>query len=137
MAGSLSLPSEVFRENFAHLQQGITAPLTLTGKLHAKLLIRTETNSKVSTADVPNATKAAWLLDGVQTTLDESSQPDTVLKTLCDVLDDSGEPALERIAADMRSSLDSKIINRVWLFRATALPLYVAFGSQLLCTTNH
>ena len=113
MAGRPSLPSGVFRDNFALLQQGITAPLPLAGRLFAKQLIGTETNSKVITTDAATIDKSTWLLEGVRTTLAASSQPDTDLKTLCDVLDESGEPALVRIAASMRSSIDGEVINYV------------------------
>ena len=112
MAGRPSLPRKVFRTHYDRLQEAITSPVRLAGKLLAKDLIGTATNSKVIDADaVPYSTKAAWIVENVRLALELSSQPDTVLKTLCDVLDDSGEPTLEGIAASMRSSLDGKILT--------------------------
>ena len=113
MAGSTPLPREVFRSHSDRLKQAITAPVPLAGKLLAKNLMGAAVNSKVINAEAPTATKAVWILDDVRAALEASSQPGTVLKTLCDVLDDSGEPALGSIAASMRSSLDGKILNDI------------------------
>ena len=99
-------PREVFCKYFGELQRTITAPLTVAGDLFSKHLIGKETNSRVIVSDgVPYSTKAAWILQNVQVTLEASEQPDADLRTFCDVLDNSGEPALKRTAAKMRSSL--------------------------------
>ena len=116
MAEHVPLPREVFRLYFDSLQQAITAPVALAGKLFAKNLIGTATNSKVINTEAPTVTKAVWILDDVRAALEASSQPDTVLKTLCDVLKDSGEPALGGVVASMKSSLDRKILNAVFQY---------------------
>ena len=108
MAADPSLPHKVFRQNYGRLQCSITGPVGLAGKLFAKELIGTETNNKVVTTDAATIDKATWLLLDVQATLKVCRQPENLLKTLCDVLDDSGEPALQDIASGMRSSIAGK-----------------------------
>ena len=117
MAGRASQPKEVFNSHYGRLQQAIIASVPLAANLLAKRLIGTATNTKVITTDgVPSDTKAAWILVDVRATLETSNHPDTVLRTFCDVLDDSGEPALGGIAASMRSFLDGEIIRRPIFF---------------------
>ena len=113
MARRASQPKEVFRSHYGRLQQAILAPVRLAASLLAKELIGPATNTKVITTDgVPLDTKAAWILVDVRANLEASSQPGTFLKTFCDVLEDSAEPALVRIAANMRSSLDGEVTRR-------------------------
>ena len=116
MAGRTPLPREVFRTHFGRLQQAINAPLPLAGKLFSEQLIGAETNSKVSNTDAPTINKATWILQDVRATLETSRQPDTVLETFCDVLVDSGEPALEAIAASIRSFLGGKALSDLQYF---------------------
>ena len=116
MAGRTSLPRKVFLTHYDRLQEAIISPVRLAGKLLAKDLIETATNSNVITDAVPCSTKAAWILEDVRVVLETSNQPGTVLKAFCDVLDDSGAPALGGIAASMRSSLDGKVLSDVQYF---------------------
>ena len=111
MAGRAPPPKEVFRSHYARLEQAFIAPLTLAGKLFAEHVIGAATNSKVINVEAANINKAAWILDDVRANLEASNQPDTFLKTFCDVLADSGEHALEGIATSIRTSLDGKILT--------------------------
>ena len=109
MAARTPLPREVLRTHYGGLQKAIVAPLTLAGKLFSERLIGEETNSKVIDTDAPTINKATWILESARAALETSRQPDTVLETFCDVLDDCGEPALVDIAASMRASLAGKV----------------------------
>ena len=104
---------EVFRTNFARLQQSITAPVALAGYLYSKQLIGQGVHNFVITSSVDDNVKAAWLLRNVEVTLNESVQPTYFLKTLCDVLDETREPALQIIAAEMRSSIEGRDVNYI------------------------
>ena len=114
MAERTSPPREVFGLYFESLKKAIAAPSTLAEKLFAKGLIGTETNTTVINKEAPTITKAVWILEDIQATLEKSRQPDTVLKTLCHVLEDAGEPVLEDIATSMRSALEGKFLSNMY-----------------------
>ena len=111
MADRTSQPREVLRSHSERLKQAITAPLTLAGKLRAKGLIATETATTVINTETPPITKAVWMLEDIRATLETSRLPFIVLKVFCDVLEDTGEPALEHIAASMRFALEGKLTS--------------------------
>ena len=72
----------------------------MAGRLFAKQLIREETYIKV--------------INTLEETIDDSASQALCWKTLCDILEYSGQPALEEIAAKMDSPIDSKIFEYVF-----------------------
>ena len=102
MAENLWAPHDVFRKHYAGLQHAIISPLELAGLLYSDGLINEGTKNEVNSSNAPPCAKAACLLDAVERTLGASSQPESVLSRLCNVLERSGEPSLEQIALRMK-----------------------------------
>ena len=111
MAGRTSKAKQVFVTHYDRLQKAIISPRDLAPLLAAKQLIGEGTKSDVaSTPGASSRTKATWILEEVQAGFGGSSQQDAdFLKVFCEVLEEDGTPALVRIAANMRSSLDGEV----------------------------
>ena len=95
-------PAKVFRKHFAKLLVGIQSPDILAAFLYAEELISRETKGKVTSSSGPFVEKSNMLLNAVESTLLVSSDRKSTMLSLCTVLEESGEPALRKIAADMR-----------------------------------
>ena len=95
-------PAKVLRNHFAKLLVGIQSPDTFAAFLYAEELISHETKGKVTTSSRPFVEKSSMLLNAVESTVLVSSDPKSTMLSLCTVLEESGEPALRKIAADMR-----------------------------------
>ena len=103
MAEKRSLSPEVFRNHFGNLLHAVKSAEELAELLCAEGLIRIETKIKAISTDAATENKTKWLLKDVQDTLEASNQPENVLMRVCNVLEESGERALQRIARRMRS----------------------------------
>ena len=98
-------PAKVLRKHFAKLLVGIQSPNTLAAFLYAADLISRDTKRKVTSSSGPFDEKSSMLLDAVESTVLASSDPKSTMLSLCTVLEESGEPVLRKIAADMRGCI--------------------------------
>ena len=103
-------PAKVLRKHFAKLLVGIQSPSTLAAFLYAEDLISHETKGKVTSSPVAFVEKSSMLLNAVESTVLASSDQKSTMLSLCAVLNESGEPALGKIAADMRRCITGKLL---------------------------
>ena len=104
-------PTRVLRKHFAKLLVGIQSPSTLAAFLYAKDLISHETKGKVTSSPVSFVEKSSMLLNAVESTVLASSDQKSTMLSLCAVLEESGEPALGKIAADMRRYITGTLLS--------------------------
>ena len=103
---------EVFRDYYALLARSIISVENLAGLLYSDRLISPTTKDEVnSPSSAPPIKKSTCVLDAVEKTLAVSLQPEHVFQRLCNVLELSGEPALQEIARRMQSSMRGKCTN--------------------------
>ena len=95
-------PAKVFRKHFAKLLVGIQSPDIFAAFLYSEGLISHETKGKVISSSGPFVDKSGILLNAVESTVLVSSDQNSTMLRLCGVLEESGEPPLREIAADMR-----------------------------------
>ena len=98
-------PAKVLRKHFAKVLVGIQSPDTLAAFLYAEELISHETKGKVTSSSGSFVEKSSMLLNAVESTVLASSDPESTMLSLCAVLEESGEPALRKIATDMRGCI--------------------------------
>ena len=103
-------PAKVLRRHFAKLLVGIQSPNTLAAFLYAEDLISYETKGKVTSSSAPFVEKSSMLLNAVESTVLVSSDQNSTMLSLCDVLEESGEPPLKKIAADMSRCIAGKFL---------------------------
>ena len=114
---SSSRSRKVFREYYGILEGSINSAENLAGLLYSDHLISAETRSEInSTSSASPIGKSACVLDAVEKTLVASQQPELVFSRLCNVLELSGEPALQEIARRMQSSVRGKCPNRAYSY---------------------
>ena len=101
-------PAKVLRRHFAKLLVGIQSPNTLAAFLYSEDLINYETKGKVTSTSAPFVEKSSMLLNAVESTVLVSSDQKNTMLRLCAVLEESGEPPLRKIAADMRRYIAGK-----------------------------
>ena len=102
-------PAKVLRRRFAKLLVAIQSPNTLAAFLYAEGLISLETKGKVTSSPMSFVEKSSMLLNAVESTVLVSSDQKSTMLSLCAVLEESGEPPLRNIAADMRRCITGKI----------------------------
>ena len=98
-------PAKVFREHFAKLLVGIQSPILLAGIFFAKDLIRREARGRVTLSSATFVEKSSILLSAMEETLIASRDQKSTMLRLCAALEESGELALQKIAADMRTHI--------------------------------
>ena len=103
--------AKVLRKHFAKLLVGIQSPNTLAAFLYAKDLISHETKGKVTSSPVSFVEKSSMLLNAVENTVLASRDQKSTMLSLCAVLEESGERALGKIAADMRRCITRKLLS--------------------------
>ena len=105
-------PAKVLRKHYAKLLVGIQSPSTLAAFLYAEDLISHETKEKVtSSLFLSFVERSSMFLNAVESTVLASSDQKSTMLSLCAVLEESGEPALGKIAADMRRCITGTLLN--------------------------
>ena len=104
-------PAKVLRKHFAKLLVSIESPNILATFLYAEDLISHETKGKVTSSSAVFVEKSSMLLNAVESTVLASRDQKSTMLSLCAVLEESGEPALRKIAADMRICITGKLLS--------------------------
>ena len=98
-------PARVLCEHFAKLLVSIQSPDLLAAFLYVKNLISHETRGKVTSSSGSFVGKSNILLSAMEETLLASRDQKSMMLNLCAVLEESDEPSLRKIAADMRTCI--------------------------------
>ena len=98
-------PAKVLRKYIAKLVVSIQSPGLLANILYSGELISREMKGGVTSSSRPFVEKSIALLDAVESTLLASGDQKSTMLSLCAALEESGEPALRKIAADMRTCI--------------------------------
>ena len=101
-------PAKVFQKHFAKLVASIQSPGMLACFLYAKHLISYKTKQMVTSLIEPVGERSEVLLSALRDTLLVPSDQKSTMLGLCTALEKSGEPALGKIAADMRICITGK-----------------------------
>ena len=98
-------PAMLFRKHYAKLVVGIQSPNQLATILCSEGLISHYTKRTVRSSSMRFVDKSSALLDAVEETLLASRDQKVTMLSLCAALEESGEPSLRKIAADMRACI--------------------------------
>ena len=93
-------PARVLHKLIPQLAAAIQSPIRLADYLYSKGLIGDNAKVNVTRRPMSSEEKSRLLLEAVELTLSESSDPESKMLILCDAL--QNEPAVTEIVADMR-----------------------------------
>ena len=95
-------PAMLFHKHYAKLVVGIQSPDQLATILCSEGLISHHMKRRMRSSSMQFVDKSSALLDAVEKTLLASGDQKSTMLSLCAALEESGEPSLSEIAADMR-----------------------------------
>ena len=98
-------PAMLFHKHYAKLAVGIQSPNQLATILCSEGLVSHHTKRRVRSSSMRFVDKSSALLDAVEETLLASGDQKSTMLSLCAALEESGEPALRKIAAGMRACI--------------------------------
>ena len=101
-------PAMVFQKHFAKLAASIQSPGIIADFLYAEHLIGYLTHLMVNRSIEPVGQRSFTLLSDLEVPISVPGDQKSKMLSLCTALEESGELALEQIAADMRICITGK-----------------------------